>query len=52
MDWKNRLLFAAAKDFLLVEKLLQRQADAHLHPVLNVRMLGDLLHFLLNYVIA
>jgi len=52
MDWKNRLLFAAAKDFLLGEKWLPREADAHLHPVLCVRMLGTLLQFLLNAFIA
>jgi len=46
MDWKNRLLFVAAKDFPLKEKWLQREADAHLHPVLGVRMLRNLNPFL------
>ena len=52
MDWKNRFLFAAAKDFPLGEKWLQREAEAHLHPVLNVRMLGALPAFLLSAYIA
>jgi len=52
MDWKNRLLFPAAKDFPLGEKWLQREADAHLHPVLNVRMLGSLPAFLLSAYIG
>jgi hypothetical protein len=56
LDWKNRLLFAAAKDFPLREKWwekwLQREADPHLHPVLSVRMLGALLQFFLNAFIA
>jgi len=39
LDWKNTILFAAAKDFPLGEKWLQHEADAYLHPVLDVRML-------------
>jgi hypothetical protein len=39
MDWKNTILFAAAKDFLLREKWLQREADAHLYPLLDVMLL-------------
>jgi hypothetical protein len=44
MDWKNTILFAAAKDFLLEEKWLQHEADAHLHTALCLRMLGNLIH--------
>jgi len=52
MDWKNRLLFAAAKDSPLGEKWLQSEADTHFHPVLCVGMLGALSPFLLNAFIA
>jgi len=52
MDWENRLLFAAAKVFPRGEKWLQREADAHFHPVLCVGMLGALSQFLLNAFIT
>jgi len=52
MDWKNRLLFAAAKVFPQGEKWLQREADPHFHPVIYVGMLGALPPFLQNDFIA
>jgi hypothetical protein len=39
LGWKNTILFAAANDFPLGQKWLQREADAHFHPVLDVRMI-------------
>jgi hypothetical protein len=53
IDWKNRLLFPAVNDFGLgKKKWLQHAADAHLHPVLCIRMLGALPPFFLNAFIA
>jgi len=53
IDWKNRLLLPAAKDIGLgKKKCLQREADAHLHPVLCTRVLGALPPFLPNAFIA
>jgi len=52
IDWKNRLLFAAANDFPLGEKWLQHEADPHLLPVVRVRMLRNLSPFLLNAFIT
>jgi hypothetical protein len=53
IDWKNRLLFPAADDFGLgKKKWLQRESEAHVHPVLCIRTLGALLPFLLKAFIA
>jgi hypothetical protein len=53
IDWKNRFLFPAANDFGLgKKKWIQRESDAHLQPVLCIRILGGLPPFFLNAFIA